>query len=110
MKKFSLIYFSIAGSLMILLAFTTIRSSKQSNGIQGKVMPVEGVRIVTAVLGRDTITAQVNNGNFKFSKIKPGTYSIIINSNLPFRDSTIVSIPVVKDATTDVGTILLVHN
>jgi hypothetical protein len=106
MKKFSLISFCIAGFLSIIFAFTTV----QTNGIQGKILPLRGAGTVIAVLGTDTLSTPVNNGSYRFSAIKPGTYSVSIKGYLPNRDSTIVNVAVIKDAITDVGTILLKQN
>jgi len=104
MKKFGLISFSVTGSLLSLIfAF----NSFQINGIQGKVLPVQGVGTVTAVLGLDTLKGQIVNGNFKFPSIKPGTYSVTIKGTPPYLDSTIVNIAVIRDAITDIGSIRL---
>jgi hypothetical protein len=103
MKKSGLISLSLGGSLMILFAFTSF----QINGIQGKVLPLQGAGTATAVLGLDTLKTPIVNGNFKFSTIKPGTYSVTIKGTPPYLDSTVVNIAVIRDATTDVGSIRL---
>jgi hypothetical protein len=103
MKKFGLISLSLTGSLLILFAF----NSFQTNGIQGKVLPVQGAATVSAVSGLDTLRGQIVNGNFKFPAIKPGTYSVTIKGIPPYLDSTVVNIAVIKDAVTDIGSIRL---
>ena len=80
-------------------------SMMNTGGIQGKVLPAGVSNTALAVLGRDTLTAIVNGGNFKFSNLKPGTYSVVIKGILPYRDTTIANIAVIEEASTDIGVI-----
>ncbi|AOM80725.1 carboxypeptidase-like regulatory domain-containing protein [Pedobacter steynii] len=105
MKKASLNFIAVLGLSLGLLAFTTIREG----GIQGKVSPVEGASQVLAVAGRDTLRAAVNNGSFVFSKVKAGTYTVLVKANVPYKDATVENVAVTDSATTDVGEIKLLQ-
>jgi hypothetical protein len=89
--------------LFMLLAFKL----QNDGAIQGKVIPLEGVQMVVAVAGRDTVSAQVNSGSFTLAKLKPGTYTLWLKGIAPFRDTSIVNVAVIEGTTTDVGEIRL---
>jgi hypothetical protein len=103
MKTLNLI--AATGLVLASFAFTLLKTG----GIQGKISPVEGSKVAVAISGRDTLRAPINSGSFKFSGLKAGTYTVLIKRLLPLTDTSIVNIPVIEDAITDVGTIRLVQ-
>jgi len=105
MKKVSLSFLMVASVLFALFAFTLVRSG----GIQGKVSPADGVEIVMAVSGRDTLRAELNNGSFSFKDVKPATYTVWVKAKAPYKDASIENVAVVDSATTDVGEMKLVQ-
>lgn len=101
MKRFS--FLMIIVSLVGLLAFTYIKAGK----IRGRIAPADAASQVLAVLGTDTLRAEVNNGNFAFPEAKVGTYTIQVKANVPYKDTSIVNVPVIDSITTDVGLVKL---
>lgn len=105
MKKLSLSFLSVAGLSLGLLAFNAVKDA----GIQGRVSPAEGAAQVLAVAGKDTLRTNVISGSFVFSKIKPGTYTIWVKANPPYKDTALENVAVTDSATTDVGAIKLLQ-
>jgi len=95
--------FAVTGLALASLAFTVV----QTGGIQGKISPVDASNVAVAISGKDTLTTPISSGNFKFSGLKAGTYTVLIKRLLPLKDTSIVNIPVIEDAITDIGTIQL---
>lgn len=95
--------------LPLILLFLIVAAFKIQNdgAIQGKVVPQEGVQMVVAIAGRDTVSTQLNGGNFMLAKLKPGTYTVWMKGNAPFRDTSIVNVAVIEGTTTDLGEIRL---
>jgi hypothetical protein len=103
MKRTSISLIAVVLLTIILFSFSLINDG----AIQGKITPVSGSQAVLVIVGRDTITAQVNSGKFLFPKVKPGTYTVLIRSIPPLNDTTIVNVAVVDGTTTDLGEISL---
>ena len=100
---------SVLKLLPLLIVFLIVAAFKIQNdgAIQGKVVPQEGVQMVVAIAGRDTVSTQLNGGSFMLSKLKPGTYTVWMKGNPPFRDTSIVNVAVIEGTTTDIGEIRL---
>ena len=103
MKKISSKFTMLSGLVLSLLSFTIAGTGS----IQGKITPADGASKVLAVLGRDTLSTVVNNGNFAFKNIKTGTYTILVKANIPYNDLSIKNVAVIDSATTDVGLLKL---
>lgn len=103
MKKLSLNILTAAGLSLGLLAFTAVREG----GIKGRVLPAEAGTQVLAVSGVDTLRAEINSGNFTFTNVKKGTYTIWIKAKAPFKDTSLENVAVIDSALTDVGEIKL---
>lgn len=101
MKKLSLNILPVVLLLCILFAFKI----QNDGAIQGKIVPPEGVQMVVAISGRDTVGAQVSGGSFMLAKLKPATYTVWLKGIAPFRDTSIVNVAVVEGTTTDLGEI-----
>ena len=103
MKRASLNFLAIAGLSLGLFAFGSIKQG----GIQGKVIPAEGVKQVVAVAGADTLRSQISNGVFVFSNVKKGTYTVWVKANAPYKDASVENVAVTDSATTDIGELKL---
>ena len=101
MKKLS--FLMLAGLLLTFFAFTFIKES----GIQGKVSPSDGAVQVLAITGTDTLKAEISNGSFMFSGIKPATYTLWIKARAPYKDTSVENVAVIDSAVTDVGELKL---
>jgi len=95
--------------LPLMLLFLLVAAFKIQNdgAIQGKVVPQEGIQMVVAIAGRDTVSTQLNGGSFMLAKLKPGTYTVWMKGIAPFRDTSIVNVAVIEGTTTDLGEIRL---
>ncbi|WEK19459.1 MAG: carboxypeptidase-like regulatory domain-containing protein [Candidatus Pedobacter colombiensis] len=96
-------FLMIMGLLFGLLAFTYLKSGM----IRGRIAPADAASQVLAVLGKDTLRAEVNNGNFAFPSVKVGTYTIQVKAKSPYKDTSIVNVPVIDSVTTDIGLLKL---
>lgn len=104
LRQFDRLFFlTVAGLSLGLFAF----GGGKEGGIQGKIIPAEGVKEIVAVAGTDTLRSQLNNGTFVFSNVKKGTYTIWIRANAPYKNAWIENVAVIDSATTDVGEIQL---
>lgn len=103
MKKISLNFVVMLAMLAGLFAFT----SSRSGGIQGKIIPADGVEKVVAVSGKDTLTAEIKGGSFTFRSIKADTYLIRIKARAPYRDTSVENVAVIDSTITDIGEIKL---
>jgi hypothetical protein len=105
MKRASLGLLTVACLSLGLLAFGSINEG----GIQGKVIPSEGVKEVVAIAGTDTLRSAISNGTFVFSNVKKGTYTIWVKANAPYKDTAIENVAVIDSTTTDIGEIKLMQ-
>lgn len=105
MKKLSVNFLALAAIGMALLAFTFVKNG----GIKGTVTPIDRVTQVIAVAGTDTLRTVLNNGNFSFSEVKPGTYTIWVKAKTPYKDTSVENVAVIDSTITDVGEIKLLQ-
>ncbi|MCY1518031.1 hypothetical protein D9M68_527360 [compost metagenome] len=105
MKKAGLNFLGVILLLIGLFAFVSVKEG----GIQGKVIPSEGVKAVIATSGTDTLSSQLSDGVFVFSNVKKGTYTLWVKANAPYKDTVVENVAVTDSATTDVGEIRLLQ-
>lgn len=75
--------------------------------VKGTVAPPDaGVR-AWVLSATDTIRADVNQGAFEITNIKPGLYKLIIEAKPPYKNTSKDGIEVADGATFDVGEIKL---
>lgn len=77
--------------------------------IAGKVTPADGATEAWAVTGSDTLKTPVNDGAFKFTHAKAGTYTVIIGAKSPFKPATLTDVKVEDNKSTDLGEIKLLQ-
>jgi hypothetical protein len=77
--------------------------------IEGKVSPLAANAIVKAYRGADTATAipNGNKGEFKIVGLDAGTYTVLIDGQNGFRDTTIAAVRVANREDTKLGVITL---
>ena len=104
MKKTKLVFTALAISAGMLFSFNTFQTST----IKGTVTPADKAIKVWAMSPADTLSANVLNGAFEITNVKPGTYSVIVEARAPYattrRNDVIVS---ADSAVTNVGEIRL---
>jgi len=77
--------------------------------IEGKVLPTAANAIVKAVIGADTATAipNISNGEFKIVGLNAGNYTVIIDAQNGYIDTTINNVRVVNREDTKLPVITL---
>ena len=82
---------------------------RQSTGeIEGKVRPLNGVGYIKAYSTTDTAYALPwHEGEFKIRTLRPGTYSVFIEGNNGYQDTTISNVTVERRRKTELGNIQL---
>jgi hypothetical protein len=76
--------------------------------IEGRVLPSEANAIVVAYNSTDTATAIPNpDGYFKIRGMEFGTYSVLIDGQTPFVDTTLTNVQVTNNGDTRLGVITL---
>ena len=89
-------------SVVIISAFV----GKDRSGIQGTIDPPEGARRIWAVSGKDTVAMIPSPGSFLMD-VKPGTWKLVVEAVLPYKNAERGSILVVDGQMTDIGLIKL---
>lgn len=96
----------ILGGLAALATVAMLSFTNQQTGITGKVIPADGVELVWAINGSDSVKTELAAGGFTLP-VKPGTYKVIIDAKDPYKDLTVEGVLVKDGATTDLGEIAL---
>ncbi len=89
-------------SVVIISAFV----GKDRSGIQGTIDPPEGAKRIWAVSGKDTVAMIPSPGSFLMD-VKPGTWKLVVEAVLPYKNAERESILVVDGQMTDIGLIKL---
>jgi len=85
-----------------------IFTRSQSGRIEGRVFPSSADPIVKAIIGSDTATAIPDHeGEFKIVGLNPGTYSVLIDGQNGYLDTTINNVLVRKGEDTHLDAITL---
>ncbi|MES1221616.1 MAG: DUF4382 domain-containing protein [Bacteroidota bacterium] len=86
-----------------------IFTKSKSGRIEGKVLPKDAQPLVMAINGTDTTMAipEDDDGEFKISGLKEGSYDVVIDGNNGYSDTTISNVVVTKNEDTHLGIITL---
>lgn len=85
-----------------------IFTHSQSGRIEGRVFPSSAAPIVKAIIGSDTATAiPEREGEFKIVGLSPGTYSVLIDAQNGYLDTTINNVLVRKAEDTHLAAVTL---
>jgi Domain of unknown function (DUF4382) len=81
----------------------------KSGSIEGRVLPKEANPLVMAINGTDTTMAipEDDDGEFKILGLKEGSYSLFIDGNNGYSDTTISNVMITKNEDTHIGIITL---
>jgi hypothetical protein len=105
MKKIAII---LVAALLIMTAFINHKNYKVS-GIQGTVSPAAGAKKIWAYSGKDTVSVIPASSGFSID-VKPGTWTLYIEANKPYKDATVSNITVDEGKYTDAGEIRLLSD
>lgn len=103
MRKTSFFCLLILAVALTLFAF----NFAPTGAVKGRVLPTDGVLQVSVAKGKDTVVANLVNGQFKIGLLKRGVYSLVVKSKLPLKDTVVQNVAVIDSATTDVGDVKL---
>ena len=89
-------------SLILVSAF----ASNFRSGVQGSIDPPDGAKRIWAASGKDTVSIIPAPGSF-IMELKPGTWKLVVEANLPYKNAERESILVTDGELTDIGLIKL---
>jgi hypothetical protein len=96
---------NLIGIIISVLLISSFASMDRS-GIQGTVDPPEGAKRIWAVSGKDTVSIIPAPGGF-IMDVKPGSWKLVIEAVLPYKNAERESILVIDGQITDIGLIKL---
>ena len=76
------------------------------SGIKGTIDPPEGAKRIWAVSGKDTVSIIPSPGSF-IMDVKPGSWKIVVEAVLPYKNVERDGVLVIDGELTDVGLIKL---
>ncbi|WP_153798320.1 carboxypeptidase regulatory-like domain-containing protein [Foetidibacter luteolus] len=104
MKRFTRGLMVLAIAVCGLFAFTTFQTG---GSIKGTVSPADGAKYVWAVSATDTLKTLIAKGAFQITNAKAGTYKIMVDATVPYKDVIKDGVQVADGQLTDVGEIKL---
>jgi hypothetical protein len=93
--------------ILLLLVCLFAIGAFQGAIIKGTVQPLDAVTNVWALSGRDTFSGSVLQNAFEISKLRSGTYTVIIEAEPPYKKAVRENIVASDGQVTDVGEIIL---
>lgn len=99
---------SVNNNGFLLKPHIKIFTHRQSGRIEGRVLPMAADPIIKAIIGADTATAIPDReGEFKIVGLDAGTYTVLIDAQNGYLDTTINNVVVKKGEDTHLPTINL---
>ena len=95
---------NIIGIIISVLLISSF--AKERSGIQGTIDPPEGAKRIWAVSGKDTVSIIPPPGSF-IMDVKPGSWKLVVEAVLPYKNVERESILVIDGQITDIGLIKL---
>jgi hypothetical protein len=95
-------FIGIIISVVLISSF----ASKNRSGIQGTIDPPEGAKRIWAVSGKDSVSIIPTPGSF-IMDVKPGSWKLVVEAVLPYKNAERDGVLVVEGELTDVGLIKL---
>jgi hypothetical protein len=103
MKKARLTLSALSIVAAGLFAFNVITNGS----VKGTVSPADAAVRAWAISGTDTLRADISEGAFEITDVKPGTYNVIIEANAPYKNASKEGVEVKEGEATDIGQITL---
>ncbi|HWN88867.1 MAG TPA: hypothetical protein VNM35_07385 [Chitinophagaceae bacterium] len=95
-------FIGIVISVVLISSF----ASNYRSGIQGTIDPPEGAKRIWAVSGKDSVSIIPAPGSF-IMDVKPGSWKLVVEAVLPYKNVERDAVLVVEGELTDVGLIKL---
>lgn len=93
-------------AIVVMIFLVSSFASKYRSGIQGTIDPPDGARRIWAISGKDSVSIVPAPGSFLI-EVKPGSWKLVVEAVLPYKNVERESILVTEDQLTDVGLIKL---
>ena len=103
MKK---LLFILASILLVTVGLLAFRGT-YAGSIKGIVVPTDGASGAWAISATDTFRANVVQGAFEVTGVKPGTYRVVIEAVAPYKTAFKENVLVAEGVAADAGTFLL---
>lgn len=87
--------------LGVVFSFAT----KLGGPVKGSVNPPDGGLRAFLFSATDTFKAEIVNGNFTLTNVKPGTYNLLIEAKPPYRNGIKPDVRVLAEEVLDLGVI-----
>jgi hypothetical protein len=94
-------------TILTLLICVFAYGAFQAAIIIGTVRPAEVVTDVWAISGKDTFSGSIVENTFEISKLKPGTYMVVIEADPPYKKAVRENIQATDGQVTKIGDIVL---
>jgi hypothetical protein len=92
--------------IIISVVLISSFANQDRSAIQGSIDPPEGARRIWAVSGKDTVAIIPAPGSF-IMDVKPGSWKLVVEAVLPYKNAERESILVTDGQITDIGLIKL---
>lgn len=96
---------NIVGTMIAVVLISNFAIDDRA-GIQGTIDPPEGAKRIWAVSGTDTVAIIPAPGSF-IMDVKPGSWNLVVEAVLPYKNAQREGILVTEGQITDVGLIKL---
>lgn len=98
---------TIATLIVLIIAVVSLHAVRvmQQSTITGKISPADGVEVVVAINGTDSLKVKPSDGSFSFI-VKPGAWKVWVDAKNPYKDVTLDA-DAKEGQTTDLGEIKL---
>ena len=96
---------NLIGVIISIVLISSFASMDRS-GIQGTIDPPEGAKRIWAVSGKDSVSIIPAPGSF-IMDVKPGSWKLVVEAVLPYKNVERDAVLVVEGELTDVGLIKL---
>jgi hypothetical protein len=103
MKRTRIVLLSIAIAAIGLLSFRKAESAS----IKGKVTPAFYAVHAWMISETDTLYTTIDDGNFEFVNLKPGTYRLVVEARSPYRHMAKEGIVVENGQAINIGALSL---
>ena len=92
-------------ALALIVLALGYRRMMYNSPVKGSVTPSNGAIRAWVFSRTDTVSGDVNAGNFMIENVKPGSYTLMVEGQPPYRNAVKEGITVVNGQMTDVGVI-----
>ena len=105
MKNYQFKMLVTAPVIMLAVIFSAFRLLPEGASVKGKINPADAAVRAWAISSTDTLKADITNGMFEITGVKPGNYIVVIEANKPYKNAQKNDVKVVDEQPVDLGEI-----